>query len=92
MMDIALSIEKLLPAAEYSGSVTANTEQAWDAVSWTDKRRVKPTWAELEAAAQPNQAELANAQITLFMVNIQARLDAFARTRTYDDARACVAV
>ena len=50
MIDIALTVDKLLPAAEYSGSVTANTEAAWDAVSWTDPRRAKPAWAELEAA------------------------------------------
>ena len=92
MLDIALAIGKILPAAEYLGSTTANTEAAWDAVTWTDTRRAKPTWVELEAAAQPNPIELANAQITMFMAKIQSRLDAFAHTRTYDDARSCVAV
>ena len=60
-MDIALAIEKILPVAEYIGSVTANTETAWDAVSWTDTRREKPTWAELVANAGPTleQARLA---------------------------------
>lgn len=59
-MDIALAIDKILPAAEYTGSVTANTIDAWGAVVWRDTRRGKPTWAELEAAA-PNPLDRARA-------------------------------
>lgn len=33
-IDVALAVEALLPAANYSGSVTANTEAAWNAVVW----------------------------------------------------------
>lgn len=50
-MDIALAVDAITPAAEYYGSVTANTKDAWDAVVWLDTRRAKPTWAELEAAS-----------------------------------------
>lgn len=48
-MDIALTIEKLVPAAQYGGSVTANNKAAFDAIRWEDSRP-KPTWAEIEAA------------------------------------------
>lgn len=41
-----------------------------------------------EKSAAEKQAEL----IDSFMAAIQARLDAFAKTRAYDDARACVSV
>lgn len=49
MMDLAIAIDKLAPAAEYSGSTTANTEAAYDALVWTDAR-AKPTWGEIQSA------------------------------------------
>lgn len=45
-MDIAIAIEGLLPAAKYRGSLTSNTQQAYDALVWLDAR-TKPTWQEL---------------------------------------------
>ncbi len=48
-MDIALCIEKLLPAAKYGGSTTANTKEAYDKLRWEDERN-KPTWEELQGA------------------------------------------
>ena len=45
-MDLALAIEKLVPAAEYSGSTTGNTEGAFNALRWHDSRPM-PTWQEL---------------------------------------------
>lgn len=47
-MDIALAIERLVPEAEYFGSVTSNTIEAWAAIDWIDTRD-KPSWAALEA-------------------------------------------
>ena len=49
MLDVALSIESLLPAAEYFGSTTANTKECFDELNWQDKRK-KPTWKEIEDA------------------------------------------
>lgn len=55
-MDIALALDYLVPAAKYSGSLTANTQAAYDKITWTDSRP-KPTWAQLTAvdlsAARP---------------------------------------
>ena len=45
-MDIALCIEKLLPAAKYGGSTTANTKEAYDKLRWEDERK-KPTWQDI---------------------------------------------
>lgn len=49
-MDIALAVEQIQYGSEYRGSVTANTEETWNAVIWTDTRIEKPTWVELEMA------------------------------------------
>ncbi len=48
-IDIALAIEYLVPSAEYGGSTTANTKEAYEKLRWTDKRK-KPKWSELEKA------------------------------------------
>ncbi|MDU9022181.1 tail fiber assembly protein [Pseudomonas corrugata] len=48
-MDVAFAIERLLYAAQYFGSLTANTRKAFDDLTWNDERP-KPTWEELEAA------------------------------------------
>ncbi len=48
-MDIALGIEALLPAAQYFGSTTANTKEAFDNLNWQDERP-KPTWKQVQDA------------------------------------------
>lgn len=48
-MDVALGIEALVPAAQYYGSTTANTEECFDLLDWFDERP-KPTWDETVAA------------------------------------------
>ena len=47
MMDVALAIEALVPAAQYGGSTTANTRQAFEKLDWTDSRP-RPDWTALE--------------------------------------------
>ena len=47
--DIAIALDKLMPAARYGGSLTANDRAAYDALVWEDDRP-KPTWAQIEAA------------------------------------------
>lgn len=46
-MDVALTIEALVPAAQYFGSVTDNTRESFEALDWRDERE-KPTWEQLE--------------------------------------------
>lgn len=70
--DIALAVDQLLPAAEYRGSTTANTPEAWDAVVWLDERRDKPTWAELAAAAPDMEAAARLAEIDARLAGIDA--------------------
>ncbi len=48
MMDIALCLDELTPAAKYMGSVTANDRAAYDAVKWQDERP-KPDWGDILA-------------------------------------------
>ena len=45
-LDIALCIEKLIPAARYGGSVTDNSKKSYDALRWEDERK-KPTWEQI---------------------------------------------
>jgi hypothetical protein len=49
MLDVALGIEALVPAAEYFGSTTANTKQCFDELNWLDARE-KPTWTAIKTA------------------------------------------
>ncbi|MBN8995933.1 MAG: hypothetical protein J0H94_11970 [Rhizobiales bacterium] len=49
MMDLAIAIEALVPAAQYGGSTTANDQAAFDALDWIDERP-RPTWDQLVAA------------------------------------------
>ena len=49
VIDIRTALEQMGTGWQFGGSVTAGTQQAWDAVEWEDKRD-KPTWAELCAA------------------------------------------
>lgn len=48
-MDIALAIHLLVPSAQYGGSVTENTKEAFDVITWEDKRQ-QPTWEQIMAA------------------------------------------
>ena len=50
-MDIALGIEALTPAAEYFGSTTKNTKEAFEDLNWFDKRS-KPTWTQIQTACK----------------------------------------
>lgn len=45
-MDIALALEVLIPAANYTGSVTSNTQEAYASIVWSDERP-KPSWEEI---------------------------------------------
>lgn len=42
--DVAMALDQLVPAAQYSGSLTGNTQADYDALVWSDQR-AKPTWA-----------------------------------------------
>jgi hypothetical protein len=59
-MDIALALEALVPGAEYFGSVSENTEAAYNALDWMDER-TKPLWISLntEALALAKSARIA---------------------------------
>lgn len=56
-MDIALTLDKLVPAAQYRGSLTANDKKAYDAIVWLDERP-QPSWPEVNAAWPQVQADL----------------------------------
>jgi hypothetical protein len=49
-MKIAVALDIIVPAAQYFGSLTANTRAAYDAIEWRDDR-AKPTWADIAAAS-----------------------------------------
>ena len=49
VIDIRLALEQIGTGWQFGGSVTAGTQEAWDAVAWEDSR-AQPTWAELCAA------------------------------------------
>ena len=83
-MDVALSIEKLLPAAEYFGSTSANTPEALAKLEWRDKRRGKPTWEELEIAWAELQKPSAQELEAQFTTMVTDRLNAFAAEKQYD--------
>lgn len=72
-MDIALVLDHVLPGAVYGGSLTENTQAAYDALVWGDARP-KPSWAEIGAAAAGvDQSETAKAQITALEEQVTAR-------------------
>lgn len=49
-MDVALSLESLIPAAAYHGSLTGNDRASYEALEWLDVRP-KPTWEDIEGAS-----------------------------------------
>ena len=42
-MDISWTLNALIPAAQYGGSLTDNTQEAYDKILWEDTR-TKPSW------------------------------------------------
>jgi len=58
IMDIALTIDNLLPAATYTGTFTDNTEAEYDALDWTDARE-KPAWSAIVSKDTVLQLEIA---------------------------------
>jgi hypothetical protein len=59
MIDVALGIEALLPAAQYFGSTTANTKECFDNLNWQDTRE-KPTWEAIQEAYNSLSDEIKN--------------------------------
>jgi hypothetical protein len=59
MIDVALGIEALLPAAEYFGSTTDNTKKSFDDLNWLDARP-KPTWKQVQDAYAALPEEIKN--------------------------------
>lgn len=49
-MDVALALSNLVSEARYIGSLTANTQEAYNALYWGDSRP-KPTWDAIVAQA-----------------------------------------
>lgn len=47
MIDVAYTLNKLLPAAKYGGSLTLNTKESYDSLRWEDLR-TKPKWDEIQ--------------------------------------------
>lgn len=60
-MSLALALENILPGALYQGSLTDDTEAAYDALTWLDVRP-KPLYVKVLAAA----AQVAKADLKLF--------------------------
>lgn len=48
-MDASLALNYLVPSASYRGSLTANSEDAFNAITWEDERQ-KPSWAQVQSA------------------------------------------
>ena len=75
-IDIALAVEHIQSGAAYSGSVTAGTRAAWDAVVWNDPNRAKPTWEAIETTWAALSVDMLIAQYDDL---IDKRLEDFAR-------------
>lgn len=74
-MDIALAIERILPAAEYLGSVTDNTELSWYDTIWTDPRIDKPSWNDLKVAYTTLSAQNSIAELTQTLISQLVEID-----------------
>jgi hypothetical protein len=70
-MDIALAIDALCPGARYGGSVTDNTEAAYQALRWEDERQ-KPEWSALVAVAAVVDVQRRKAEILSELAAIDA--------------------
>ncbi len=55
-INVAMALERLVPAAEYFGSLTENSEEAYKKVRWMDKRE-KPTWEAILKASDVHKTE-----------------------------------
>ena len=73
-MDVALCIEKLVPAANYGGSTTTNTKTCYDELRWEDKRE-KPSSEELKAVSDSVNAEWAEKMSKLTLEERIAELE-----------------
>ena len=71
VIDIRLSLEQLGTGWQFGGSVTANTQEAWDSVEWEDERP-KPTWEQLCGVYTEYLSEQ---QKLVFKAEAQAALD-----------------
>lgn len=72
-MNLALCIEKLVPAAEYFGSVTSNTREAYEKLEWLDSRK-KPTWDLIASVSQLVEDEISNEQIKKQLAGTDLRM------------------
>jgi len=68
-MDVAMMTNRLVPNADYIGSLTANTETAYNAITWNDAT-TKPTWQELTDEQVVYDAEISNIRILIDAANI----------------------
>jgi hypothetical protein len=59
MIDVALGIDALVPAAQYFGSTTDNTKESFDNLNWLDER-AKPTWKQVQDAYNALPDEIKN--------------------------------
>ncbi len=99
-MDIALRLHQLAPGAEYQGSLTANTQEAYDALVWLDTTYDKPSWETILATTEV--APLPERLLTLFDTLPLAAKAAFSLTRfavkneleegNYDVARELISI
>jgi hypothetical protein len=46
-MDIALALDALVPMANYRGSLTKNTQDAYNSIVWLEEEIKKPSWNEV---------------------------------------------
>jgi len=86
-MDIALGIEALMPAAQYFGSTTANTKEAFDNLDWQDER-AKPTWKQVQDAYAALPEEIKNPELAKAQAKATAEAKLAALGLTTDDLRA----
>lgn len=63
MMDIVRSLCTMCPVPLFSGSLTANNREAYEAIIWEDPRP-KPTWQELLDFKVPPSPEEVRQQLT----------------------------
>lgn len=72
-IDVSLTLNSLVPAAQYGGSLTANTQEAFDAITWEDER-AKPTWQDiLDAASSASAVDAAIRRIQEIEAEITPR-------------------
>jgi hypothetical protein len=68
MIDVALALDALVPAAEYGGCLTGNTKEEYEALRWEDPRE-KPSWEAVQAVnttPPPTSKEIIDILTALF--------------------------